>query len=438
MTLVDTTQPTVTDRLLVNALASRLGDLLADERLDRRARNLREPTNDEEREFARTAVHAELLRLAATRRAEGRSVLTIFDEAAISSAAIAQVLGLGRLQPLLEDDEISDIHVRGSCRVWVKLRNGQRETRDPIVDTDDELIELIRRAATRLSRQERRFDAGTPELNMQLPDGSRLFATMDVSLRPSLIIRRHRFEISSLDELRLRGLLTQELQNFLIAAVRARRNFVIAGGTGSGKTTLLRALINEVPPSERLVTIEDAYELGLDHFEHLHPDHDALQSRPANIEGQGEITLADLTRMALRMDPDRVIVGEVRGAEAFPMLLAMSQGNNGSMCTMHADSTRSVFPKLAAYVSMASTGLPIDTVNLLLASALHFVIYIDNSSDWRQVTSVREVVDSDGSNIISNEIFAVGNNSELIKAFPLRETTRELLTKFGYEDRGNS
>lgn len=438
MTLVDTTQPTVTDRQLVNALASRLGDLLADERLDRRARNLREPTNDEEREFARTAVHAELLRLAATRRAEGKSVLTIFDEAAISSAAIAQVLGLGRLQPLLEDDEISDIHVRGSCRVWVKLRNGQRETRDPIVDTDDELIELVRRAATRLSRQERRFDAGTPELNMQLPDGSRLFATMDVSLRPSLIIRRHRFEISSLDELRLRGLLTQELQDFLIAAVRARRNFVIAGGTGSGKTTLLRALINEVPPSERLVTIEDAYELGLDHFEHLHPDHDALQSRPANIEGQGEITLADLTRMALRMDPDRVIVGEVRGAEAFPMLLAMSQGNNGSMCTMHADSTRSVFPKLAAYVSMASTGLPIDTVNLLLASALHFVIYIDNSSDWRQVTSVREVVDSDGSNIISNEIFTIGNNSELIKAFPLREATRELLTKFGYEDRGNS
>ncbi|NDC91288.1 MAG: CpaF family protein, partial [Acidimicrobiia bacterium] len=360
MTLVDSLPPTLIDRNLVNALASRLGDLLADERLDRRARNQRDPTNEEEHDFARTAVHAELLRLSAVRRSEGKSVLTVFDEAAVSSAAIAQVLGLGRLQPLLEDDEISDVHVRGNCRVWVKLRNGQRETRDPIVDTDEELIELVRRAATRLSRQERRFDAGTPELNMQLPDGSRLFATMTVSLRPSLVIRRHRFEISSLEELRLRGLLTEELQNFLTAAVRARRNFVIAGGTGSGKTTLLRALINEVPPSERIVTIEDAYELGLDHFEHLHPDHDALQSRPANIEGQGEITLADLTRMALRMDPDRVIVGEVRGAEAFPMLLAMSQGNNGSMCTMHADSTRSVFPKLAAYVSMASTGLPID------------------------------------------------------------------------------
>ena len=435
MTVVDAFQPTIIDRLLVNALASRLGDLLADERLDRRARNLREPTNDEEHDFARTVVHAELLRLAAARRSEGKSVLTVFDESAIASAAIAQVLGLGRLQPLLEDDQISDVHVRGNSRVWVKLRNGQRETRDPIVDSDEELIELIRRAATRLSRQERRFDAGTPELNMQLPDGSRLFATMEVSKRPSLIIRRHRFEISSLEELRLRGLLTQELQDFLTAAVCARRNFVIAGGTGSGKTTLLRALINEVQPSERIVTIEDAYELGLDHFEHLHPDHDALQSRPANIEGQGEITLADLTRMALRMDPDRVIVGEVRGAEAFPMLLAMSQGNNGSMCTMHADSTRSVFPKLAAYVSMASTGLPIETINLLLASALHFVVYIDNSNAWRQVTSVREVVDCDGSNIISNEIFAVDPNGDLIKAFPLREATRELLAKYGYDDR---
>ena len=434
MTVLDHPQKSSIDRQLVNALASRLGDVLADERLDRRARNMADPTNDEEHNFARTAVHAELLRLSAARRSEGRSVLTVFDEVEITSAAIAQVLGLGRLQPLLEDDEISDIHVRGNSVVWVKLRNGEREMREPIVETDDELIELVRRAATRLSRQERRFDAGTPELNMQLPDGSRLFATMDVSLRPSLVIRRHRFEISSLKELQLRGMLTPELQDFLGAAVRARRNIVIAGGTGSGKTTLLRALINEIPVFERLVTIEDAYELGLDHFEHLHPDHDSLQSRPANVEGQGEITLADLTRMALRMDPDRVIVGEVRGAEAFPMLMAMSQGNNGSMCTMHADSTRSVFPKLAAYVSMASTGLPIDTVNLLLSSALHLVVYISNIGSDRRVASVREVVDCDGPNIISNEIFALNSQGELLRTFPLREATRELLSAFGYDD----
>jgi len=434
--VLESFQPGAVDHQLVKALASRLGDLLADERIDRRARSLDDPTLEEEQSFARTAVHAELLRLAASRRSQGKSILTIFDEDLISSAVIAQVLGLGRLQPLLDDDEICDIHVRGNARVWVKLRNGHRETRDPIVETDDELIELVRRAATRLSRQERRFDAGTPELNMQLPDGSRLFATMEVSLRPSLIIRRHRFEISTLEQLRLRGMLTARLQNFLEAAVRAKRNIVIAGGTGSGKTTLLRALINEVPPSERIVTIEDAYELGLDHFEHLHPDHDALQSRPANIEGQGEITLADLTRMALRMDPDRVIVGEVRGAEAFPMLLAMSQGNNGSMCTMHADSTRSVFPKLAAYVAMASMGLPIETVNLLLSSALHLVVYIENIDNSRQVASVREVVDLDGASIISNEIFAMNSDGVLVEAFPMRESTRELLVQAGFDDRG--
>jgi Flp pilus assembly CpaF family ATPase len=133
------------------------------------------------------------------------------------------------------------------------------------------------------------------------------------------------------------------------------------------------------------------------------------------------------------MDPDRVIVGEVRGAEAFPMLMAMSQGNNGSMCTMHADSTRSVFPKLAAYVSMASTGLPIDTVNLLLASALHFVIYISSSGSERRVASVREVVDSEGANIISNEIFTSNSHGELVQAFPLRESTRELLSSFNYD-----
>jgi Flp pilus assembly CpaF family ATPase len=196
-------------------------------------------------------------------------------------------------------------------------------------------------------------------------------------------------------------------------------------------------LINEVPPTERIVTIEDAYELGLDHFEHLHPDHDALQSRPANIEGQGEITLADLTRMALRMDPDRVIVGEVRGAEAFPMLLAMSQGNNGSMCTMHADSTRSVFPKLAAYVSMASTGLPVETVNLLVASAVHFVVYVSSEDGSRRIRSIREIVDSDGTQIVSNEIFCPSEAGGCRSAYPMREQTRRLLEAHGYlEDEG--
>jgi Flp pilus assembly CpaF family ATPase len=210
---------------------------------------------------------------------------------------------------------------------------------------------------------------------------------------------------------------------------------VIAGGTGSGKTTLLRALINEVPRIERIVTIEDAYELGLEHFSDRHPDFDALQSRAANVEGQGEVTLADLTRMALRMDPDRVIVGEVRGAEAFPMLMAMSQGNNGSMCTMHADGARSVFPKLAAYVSMASTGLPVETVNVIVSSALHFVVYIENHEGRRRIASIREVVDTDGNHVVSNEIMARTRSGAVEWPYPMRNVTLELLESHGYRPR---
>ena len=416
------------DNSLVRSLAELVADVLADERL-RNDSGSAVPNAAEELELARSTVRAELARLSAKRPYDAWPPL---DEEALINEVIARVLGLGGLESLLADPDVSDIHVRGSDSVWVKLRDGRREPRAPIVESDDELVSLIRRAATRFSRTEKRFDAGTPELNMQLPDGSRLFAVMEVSTRPSLIIRRHRFELSSLDELRGLDVFDADVQSLLAAMVRARRNVVIAGGTGSGKTTLLRALINEVPPVERIVTIEDAYELGLEHFAQRHPDYDALQSRSANIEGEGEVTLADLTRMALRMDPDRVIIGEVRGAEAFPMLMAMSQGNNGSMCTMHADGTKTVFPKLAAYVSMASTGLPVETVNVLVASALHFVVFIENHDGRRRVASIREVVDTDGNNIVSNEIVARSGNSPTQWPFPMRSGTRELLEQHGF------
>lgn len=417
------------DVLAMN-IADRIAEAMADEHLRRRRDGREALSTEEEDRLARDIARFELLRDDAARVDSGERM----DE--LISSSVAHVLGLGRLQPLLDDHDVTDIHVRGNEHVWVKLRDGRREQRDPVVRTDDELVTLVRRAAARLGRLERRFDAGTPELNMQLPDGSRLFAVMDVSLRPSLVIRRHRFELASLRELRLRGMIDRRLEEFLAAAVRARRNVVIAGGTGSGKTTLLRALINEISPGERIVTIEDAYELGIDRFADRHPDHDALQSRPANVEGEGEITLADLTRMALRMDPDRVIVGEVRGAEAFPMLLAMSQGNDGSMCTMHADGSKSTFSKLAAYVSMASTGLPIETVNVLMAGAIHFVVHVEHRDGRRIVTSIREVVDSDGTSIVSNEIYRTEREGTSSWPVPLRSATRSLLADHGYRDRG--
>lgn len=422
-----------TNKRIRDALAARVGEALADERLDRQSRGDAYLSSSSEIDFARQVSAMECARLSASRRQEGLPSFSESEEQVLIGRAIDQVLGMGLLQPALDDPEISDIHVRGNSPIWVKLRNGARECRSPIVDNDDELVDLIRRTATRMGRSERRFDAGSPELNLQLSDGSRLFATMDVSSRPSLVIRKHQFEISSLDDLEARGMMSHGIAEMFRAMVLSRRNVIIAGGTGSGKTTLMRALINEVPPEERIVTIEDAYELGLERFEHLHPDHDALQSRPANIEGQGEITLADLTKMALRMDPDRVIVGEVRGAEAFPMLMAMSQGNNGSMCTLHADSTRSVFPKLAAYMSMSSTSLPIETTNLLIASSVHFVVHIEVVRGQRRVSSIREVVDSDGLNIISNEVVR-SFNGNVGFGYPLREETRELFEEYGFSE----
>jgi pilus assembly protein CpaF len=419
------------DSTLVRSLAEHVADVLADERIHGETAG-DALSRETELALARDTLHIEIARINSTRPIDAWPPI---DEESLVNEVIARVLGLGGLETLLADPDISDIHLRGYDSVWVKLRDGRRERRAPIVESDEELISLIRRAATRFSRTEKRFDAGTPELNMQLPDGSRLFAVMEVSTRPSLIIRRHRFELSSLDELRALDVFDADVQSLLTAMVRARRNVVVAGGTGSGKTTLLRALLNEVPAVERIVTIEDAYELGLEHFAEKHPDYDALQSRSANIEGQGEVTLADLTRMALRMDPDRVIVGEVRGAEAFPMLMAMSQGNNGSMCTMHADGTRSVFPKLAAYVSMASTGLPVETVNVLVASALHFVIFIENVDGRRRIASIREVVDTDGNNIVSNEIMTRTGSGETQWPFPLRCATRELLEQHGCSSR---
>lgn len=430
--MLNTTAPSQRLSRLSSLVAQRVSDELAEENLRLRSLGEESWTSDDELLFAHSVALTEALRLSNSLSTGVDGPLSQAEQEELSAMAVAQVLGLGRLQLLMDDPNVSDIHVKGSNPVWVKLRNGQREQRPPVVDSDEELIDLVRRAATRMGRSERRFDTASPELNLQLPDGSRLFAAMEVSLRPTLVIRKHKFEMAHLADLHTAGLCDVTTMTFLAAAVRAKRNIIICGGTGSGKTTLLRGLINEVGPLERIVTIEDAYELGIERFEELHPDHDALQSRPANIEGHGEITLAELTRMALRMDPDRVIVGEVRGAEAFPMLLAMSQGNNGSMCTLHADSARSVFPKLAAYVSMASTGLPIETINVLIASAVHLVVHIEVLDGVRKIKSILEVVSADGPTIVSNEVYS---SSERIGArcfSTLRESTRELLDRHGF------
>ena len=239
-----------TSSVSITEVAREIASALADDRVRRHNQDLPAPSLDEERQLARfTATN----HLAQARNIDswGFEAIPDLDDRTLVEEAIAQVLGLGRLELLLEDDDISDIHIRGSRPVWIKKRNGERVQVAPIVNSDAELIDLIRRIASRMGHREQRFDPSHPELNLQLPDGSRLFAAMEVTSHPTLIIRRHRFEISHLGQLVERNLMSREVAQFLAAAVRSRRNIVIAGGTGSGKTTLLRALMNEVPRHER-------------------------------------------------------------------------------------------------------------------------------------------------------------------------------------------
>src|SRR5690606_26813912 len=244
----------------------------------------------------------------------------------------------------------------------------------PVADSDEELIEQLREIGRRYGLSEREFNPSRPQLNLQLPDGSRLFAVAWVCDRSSVSIRRHRFMKLGLGDLIGLGAIDDALASFLSAAVRARQQIIVAGATGAGKTTMLRALAAEIPASERIVTIETELELGLDRFADVHPDCVALEAREANVEGAGEVTAADLVRMSLRMNPDRVIVGEVRGDEIVPMLNAMSQGNDGSMCTIHADSSATVFNKMALYAMQAPERLPLEATCQLAAAAVDLVV----------------------------------------------------------------
>ncbi len=370
---------------------------------------------------------------AATALQEGRAPLDAETERRVAEEVYAGMFALGGLQPLLDDSEIENINVNGCDNVRVRFADGRREAAPPVARSDEELIELIRTIAARTGAEERRFDRGTPRLSMQLPDGSRLFAVMAVTGRPSISIRRHRFLTVELDELVYFGMFDDQVAALLRAIVRARKNVIVCGGTAIGKTTLLRALAAEIPPWERLVTIEDSFELALDHDVQAHPDVVAMQAREPNVEGEGEVTLAELVRWALRMSPDRVIVGEARGAEVVPMLNAMSQGNDGSMTTLHSSSSRGAFTKLAAYAAQGAEHLPLEATALLIANAVHFVVHLDTSTDGvRVVSSIREVVDADGPQVVSNEVYVPGLDRAAVLGAPIRDTTLDDLCATGY------
>lgn len=386
------------------------------------------------RQFAADALDAR----AAERVASGERPLDRAAEDFAGRLALEMLFGMGALQLFIDDPMVENIAVNGYDRAFVTYADGRKELVGPVASSDEELVAMVRSAAVRFGLTERRFDAAQPELDLRLPNGSRLSAVMSVTDRPIVDIRRHRLADHDLDDLVALGAMDDSLAAFLRAAVLAKRNILVSGSMNAGKTTLLRALAAVVPPSERIVTIEQALELGLDRQVDRHPDCVAMEARPANTEGAGAIGMAQLVRRSLRMNASRVIVGEVLGDEIIPMLNAMSQGRSGSMGTIHADSSLGVFRRIAAYAVQSPERLPLEATNLLIAGAIHYVVHLDaaRAPDGRlerHVASVREVVDAEGHHVVSNEVWRPDGDGRAVVGSPLSDRSVRALAEAGYD-----
>ncbi|GAA4101055.1 CpaF family protein [Actinomadura miaoliensis] len=335
-------------------------------------------TIDTTPEQARELIAGEVRAWIADQAGSGRYQLTAELEAELVHAVYNERFGLGALQPLLEDNEIENIDVNGCDEVWISRADGTKEQGLPIADSDEQLVELIRRWGAYQGQTARDFSPAKPRLRLALPDGSRLTAMMTVTPRPCLSIRRHRMLDIDLDELVEYGTLDPGLREFLRAAVRARKDIVVTGGMGSGKTTFVRALAADIPREERIVTVENEYELFLHTLPHRHSDIVAMEAREPNAEGVGGITVRQLVTDALRLNARRVIVGEVLGDELVAMLQAMNTGGEGSLCTLHADSASEVWSRMLILADSGGLSYPPATLFRLAGMAVDFVVHLNH------------------------------------------------------------
>jgi pilus assembly protein CpaF len=325
--------------------------------------------------------------------------LSFSERDAITTDVLHELFGLGPLEALLRDPAISDILVNRHDQVYIE-RNGIIELTNVVFKDDRHLLRIIERIVSAVGR---RIDESSPMVDARLADGSRVNAVIPpIALDgPVMSIRRFRTERLGALDLVGRDTLTQPMLDFLQAAVAARLNVVISGGTGAGKTTLLNVLSSFISDRERIVTIEDAAELMLRQRHVVR-----LETRPANIEGRGAIKQRDLLINALRMRPDRIILGEVRGEEAVDMLQSMNTGHDGGLTTIHANSTRDALHRLDTMVAMASLNLPERAIRQQVASAVHLLVHVSRLSDGRRtVTGITEITGMEGDILTTQDIF---------------------------------
>ena len=310
-----------------------------------------------------------------------------------------EILGYGPIEPFLRDDTVSEVMVNGPDHVYVE-RSGKLERTNVVFVDDAHLVRIIEKIVSQVGR---RVDEASPMVDARLPDGSRVNAILPpLSLSgPTLTIRKFSRDPYTIDDLIEFETLTEKAASFLDACVRGKLNVLVSGGTGTGKTTLLNALSAYVPEDERVVTIEDAAELQLQQ-----PHVVRLESRPPNIEGEGEIRIRDLVRNALRMRPDRIIVGEVRGAESLDMLQAMNTGHDGSLTTIHANSPRDALNRLESLVLMSGLDLPLHAIREQTSGALDLIIHLSRLVDGtRRISHITEVLRMESDIITLQDVF---------------------------------
>jgi pilus assembly protein CpaF len=331
--------------------------------------------------------------------AEDGLLITEADRTSLIEATINDILGLGPLEPLLQDNEISDVLVNGPDEVWVE-RKGKLQRTEIRFRDEPHLLNIINRIVSRVGR---RVDEASPMVDARLPDGSRVNAV----IRPlaidgaGLSIRRFGGHAFHMEDFIRNKTLTAEMAEFLRAAVLTRLNILVSGGTGSGKTTLLNCLSSYLPITQRIVTIEDAAELALQQ-----PHVFRLESRPSNVEGRGEVTIRELFRNTLRMRPDRVIVGEVRGAEVLDMLQAMSTGHDGSMATIHANTPRDSLSRLEMMMLLSGIALPEKAMRQYIASAINLIVQVARLSDGtRKLIKITEITGMEGETVLTQDVF---------------------------------